>query len=133
MTFSAAQWTIPFNDLVALRDALRNEPGHHRVTRPQRTVIRRICSRADANSVPPEEFFVVFKQALQNVLQDLRVSLGRDRDELLSNLMTVCIEEFYHGDCGADHPPERGRVALPVSRHAVARNVKRDDECRGIS
>ena len=133
MSLQILPWTIPSNDLASLKDALRSVASQRKVTRQQRVLIQRICSEAEKALVAPETFFVVFKHAVQSALQELHAGVGRDRDELTARVMTVCIEEFYQGDCGADLPPHKARIALPLTHpHVVRSSLKRDDECRGI-
>ena len=132
MKSQTVPWTIPSKELVSLKEALTAFASQRKVTRLQRAAIQRICLEAKRAVVAPEQFFVLFKQTVQTALLELHVALGYDRDHLTTRLMSVCIEEFYQGDCGAEVPPAKDRITLAANRAAVARSsVKRDDECRG--
>ena len=137
--FHSPRWTLPENERSLLREALKRDVNHDKARREQRELIRGICSSPEAQMLPPEQFFVSFKQALTGAANDLDIAPGREREELLSRLVSISIEEFFNGngrangDGQADVAPSKDRVILPGSRQrAIGRFIRRKDgDCRG--
>jgi hypothetical protein len=126
------RWTIPQHYLALLKDSLRADGAERKVRSAQRTVVRRICSSRVVKHLAPHEFFVSFKQALGAAADDLRLPPGRERDELLSRLFSICVEEFFEESDRADAPPPENRIKSSLRSRFIANTTKLNDEdCRG--
>jgi len=91
-----SRWKIPLTQLPVLREALQSDVDQIKGRREQRRLVREICSLPEVRALPPEQFFVAFKQAVHDAANDLGVPDGPERDQLLSRLMSISIEEFFH-------------------------------------
>jgi hypothetical protein len=78
-----------------LRTALRVSTTEGVVTSEQRTVIRAICLAPERHRFEPEDFLIAFKLALVDAANDARIPPGPERNDFLSRLVSVYIEEFY--------------------------------------
>ncbi len=65
------------------------------MTSDQRAIINQICSAPEKLTFAPEDFVIAFKLALTNAANDVGIRPGPDRNDLLSRLVSVCIEEFF--------------------------------------
>jgi hypothetical protein len=65
------------------------------VTLEQRLVLRQICSAPERKSFEPEDFLIAFKLALVDAANEVGIKPGPERNDFLSRLVTVYIEEFY--------------------------------------
>lgn len=65
------------------------------VTPEQRSALRQICSAPERMSFAPEDYLIAFKLALVDAANELGIKPGPERNDLLSRLVTVYIEEFY--------------------------------------
>ena len=83
------------------------------VTPEQRLALRQICSAPERMSFAPEDFLIAFKLALVDAANEVGIKPGPQRNDLLSRLVTVCIEEFYRGPLSGDarNVHESGRKA----------------------
>ena len=70
-------------------------------------VLRQICSGPERMSFEPEDFLIAFKLALVEAANDVGMEPGPERNDFLSRLVTVYIEEFYRY-------PVRGDIAKNV-------------------
>jgi hypothetical protein len=123
---------IPQEKFALLTEALKVDRGPMKVTDEQRTFIQSVCTSPEMRNVPPERFFVSCKFALNAAADALNFPLGRERDELMSRLFSVCVEEFFKGDGRAEIRPSKDRVELPVRRRVIQSAAKqRDEDCRG--
>ncbi len=68
----------------------------------QRLVLRQICSAPERKTFEPEDFLIAFKLALVDAANELRIPPGPDRNDYLSRLVSVCIEEFYRNPTSGD-------------------------------
>jgi hypothetical protein len=123
---------IPREKFALLTEAVKGDRGPLKVTKEQRTLIETVCASPEMRTVPPERFFVSCKFALNAAADALHFPLGRDRDELMSRLFSVCVEEFFRRDGGTEFLPPKDRVELPVLRRVFQSAAKpRDEDCRG--
>lgn len=131
-SLQSPHWTIPGDQFVLLSEALKVDRGPLQVTKEQRELIRRVCTYPAARAVPPEQFFASCKQCLNIAATNLNIPLGRERDDLLSRLFSVCVEEFFQGDCGTDIQPLKDRVKRSLRRRVIGSDGRpRDEDCRG--
>jgi hypothetical protein len=65
------------------------------VTYEQRMVLRQICSAPERMSFEPEDFLIAFKLAIVDAANDVGMPPGPERNDFLSRLVSVYIEEFY--------------------------------------
>lgn len=89
------RWRIPPSYQELLQAALQGGAAESFVTSEQRDVIRRICSTPERQTFEPEDFLIAFKLALVEAANAVKIPLGPERNEFLSRLVSVCIEEFY--------------------------------------
>ena len=89
------RWILPPSHLELLRSALRDRATELTVTSEQRSVLRQICSAPERMAFEPEDFLIAFKLALVDAANDVGIPPGPDRNDFLSRLVTVYIEEFY--------------------------------------
>ena len=78
-----------------MQAALRLSGVGTRVTSEQRAIIRQICSAPEKMTFAPEDFVIAFKLALTNAANDVGIRPGPDRNDLLTSMVSVCIEEFF--------------------------------------
>jgi hypothetical protein len=72
------------------------------VSAEQRLVLRQICSAPERKTFEPEDFLIAFKLALAEAANDVGMPPGPDRNDYLSRLVSVCIEEFYRSPPNGD-------------------------------
>jgi hypothetical protein len=65
------------------------------VTSEQRKAIRAICSGPERHGFEPEDFLIAFKLAVVDAANDVGIPPGPERNDFLSRLVSVYIEEFY--------------------------------------
>ncbi len=70
--------------------------GGPRLSPEQRAILFDICSSSTRHSNPAEEFLVAFKQALFDEADALAIPLGMERNEMISNVISVLIEEMFN-------------------------------------
>lgn len=128
-----SRWTIPLTQLPGLREALQTDAEQIAARRAQRKLVRTICSLPEVRVLPPEKFFVAFKEALTNAADDLNIPRGREREEVLSRLLSISIEEFFQDGKAAEVHPLSERIRLSIRQRVIGRTQKPgDEECRGI-
>ncbi len=134
-----SRWKIPLTQLPVLKEALQSDVEQIKARRDQRRLIREICSLPEVRALPPEQFFVAFKQAVNDAANELGVPNGPERDQLLSRLMSTSIEEFFHTDGDGDGRSDKmqswsERLGLSVIRQRLngSSHHSKDEECRGI-
>jgi hypothetical protein len=97
------RWRLPSSHQDLLRRALEGGASESIVTPELRGAIRGICSTPERHRFEPEDFLIAFKLALVNAANDVGIAPGPDRNDFLSKLVTVYIEEFYRSPgAGAD-------------------------------
>jgi hypothetical protein len=133
-----SRWQIPLTQLPVLEEALKSDVEQAKARRDQRRLVREICSLPEVRALPPEQFFVAFKQALSDAANDLGVPKGPERDQLLSRLLSISIEEFFHADGDGDRRStqmrtwsERLGLSLIGNRLNGNSHQSKDQECRG--
>jgi hypothetical protein len=72
------------------------------VSAEQRAVLQQICSAPERSQFEPEDFLIAFKLALADAANDVGIPPGPERNDFLSRLVTVCIEEFYRFPSNGD-------------------------------
>ena len=95
---------LPQHQEELLRSALRLSGTGGRVTSEQRAIIHQICSAPEKLKFAPEDFVIAFKLALTNAANDVGIRPGPDRNDLLTNMVSVCIEEFFRLPATGDGP-----------------------------
>ena len=78
-----------------MRTALRSSGDGLPVTSEQRAIIRQICSAPGKLTFAPEDFVIAFKLALTEAADDVGIRPGPERNDLLTRMVSVCIEEFF--------------------------------------
>lgn len=147
-----SRWKIPLTQLPVLKEALQSDVEQAKARRDQRKLVREICSLPEVRALPPEQFFVAFKQAVSDAANDLGVPDGPERDQLLSRLLSISIEEFFHTDGNGDGNGDGDgnasgdgdgrftqmrswseRLGLSMIRNRLNGNShqSKDEECRG--
>jgi hypothetical protein len=94
-----------------LKNALESVSGD--ASRSQRETIRQLCATSQNASQTPEQLLVTFKRALVDAANEAGLSYGPKRNELLSRMVSVFIEELY---------------GLRIEQRA-----REDEACRGTS
>lgn len=64
----------------------------------ERSALTEIYDGGTRRSHTPEEFLAAFKSALADAIEYAGIRAGREREELLSHLVAVCIEELFTPD-----------------------------------
>lgn len=83
----------------------------------------------EARTLHPEEFFVAFKEALTTAADNLNIPHGRERNEVLSRLLSISIEEFFQNRSAADVQPLSDSVRLSaICRRVVGHAQRSSDE-----
>ena len=76
--------------------------GSKTVSAEQRSVLRQICSAPERKYFEPEDFLIAFKLALVDAANDVGIKPGPERNDFLSRLVSVYIEEFYRFPSNGD-------------------------------
>jgi hypothetical protein len=133
-----SRWKIPLTQLPVLKEALQSDVDQVKARRKQRRLVREICSLPEVRALPPEQFLVAFKQAVNDVATDLGLPDGPGRDQLLSRLVTISIEEFFQTDGDGDgRATQTGswseRLGLSLFHHRTngSSHQSKDEDCRG--
>ncbi|MEA2761858.1 MAG: hypothetical protein QOD47_1142 [Gemmatimonadaceae bacterium] len=97
-----SRWRLPQHHEELLRSALRLNGTGRAVTLEQRAVIHQICSSPEKLTFAPEDFVIAFKLALTNAANEVGIRPGPERNDLLSRLVSICIEEFFRVPSAGD-------------------------------
>ncbi len=89
------RWRLPPPHQELLKTALKAGASECIVTSEHRTVIRSICLTPERQRFEPEDFLIAFKLALVDAANDVGLRPGPERNDFLSRLVSVYIEEFY--------------------------------------
>jgi hypothetical protein len=89
------RWKLPPSHLELLKVVMSDGVTDKTVTLEQRLVLRQICSAPERKSFEPEDFLIAFKLALVDAANEVGIKPGPERNDFLSRLVTVYIEEFY--------------------------------------
>ena len=57
--------------------------------------LKRICIEARRSDWPPEQLLIAFKSALDTLPSVQHLTRGPERDEVVSHLVSRCIDEYY--------------------------------------
>jgi hypothetical protein len=90
-----ARWLLPPAHVESLVTSLSAGWAAKRVTVEQRAVIRDICVAPERARYAPEDLLIAFKLALVDAANAARLPPGPDRSDLLADLVSVYIDEFY--------------------------------------
>jgi hypothetical protein len=93
--FQSPRWSLPAPHIELLEKALRAGFARTSVTPEQRAAIREICLAPERARSAPEDFLIAFKLAIADAASAAKIPPGPDRNDLLSKLVSVYIEEFY--------------------------------------
>ena len=89
------------------------------VTAAQRAIIHQICSAPEKLTFAPEDFVIAFKLALTDAANDVGIRPGPERNDLLTRMVSVCIEEFFRQPAPGN-VPTTGSVPRPSSAQEIA-------------
>jgi hypothetical protein len=122
-----------------LKEALQSDFDQINARHKQRRLVREICSLPEVRHLPPEQFFIALKQAANDAATDLGMPNGPERDQLVSRLLSISIEEFFQTDGDGDVPSTQAsswteRLGLSQILHRLngRSHQSKDEECRGI-
>ena len=90
----AAQRISPRPLYLQLKPLLKNAVATGAVTPELRGVIRQMCEAQDRARIDSEDFLSAFRSALVEAAIVLGISPGHDRNELLSQVVSVCVDEL---------------------------------------
>jgi hypothetical protein len=96
------RWKLPQSHLELLKVVMSDGMNERSVTLDQRLALRQICSAPERISFEPEDFLIAFKLALVDAANDVGIKQGPERNDFLSRLVTVYIEEFYRSPVSGD-------------------------------
>ncbi len=103
-----SRWRLPQHHEELLRAALRLSGTGRTVTSEQRAIIRQICSAPEKPTFAPEDFVIAFKLALTEAANDVGIRLGPERNDLLTRMVSICIEEFFRLPSTGEAPNTSG-------------------------
>jgi hypothetical protein len=69
-----------------------------------RSPLRRLCVFAHSEDLPAEQLLIRFKQLWAGLPQHSGLPRGRQADDLMARIATMCIEEFYGPPRDRDGP-----------------------------
>jgi hypothetical protein len=90
-----ARWHLPASHVESLVTALKTGWATNRVTVEQRAVIREICNAPERALYAPEDFLIAFKLGLVEAANTAHLAPGPQRNDLLTALVSVYIDEFF--------------------------------------
>jgi hypothetical protein len=90
-----SRWNLHPAHVELLTKTLRAGFARMSVTAEQRAVIHEICLAPERAWSAPEDFLIAFKLAVADAASAAKIPPGPERNELLSRLVSVYIEEFY--------------------------------------
>jgi hypothetical protein len=96
------RWRLPPSHLELLKVVMSDGVTDRTVTLEQRSVLRQICLAPERLSFEPEDFLIAFKLALVDAANEVGIKPGPDRNDFLSRLVTVYIEEFFRSPVSGD-------------------------------
>src|ERR1700687_2081226 len=94
-----SRWRLPEHHEALLLTALRSSGDGLPLTLEQRAIIRHTWSVPEKLMFAPEDFVIAFKLALTEAANEVGIRPGPERNDLLTRMVSVCIEEFFR------HPP----------------------------
>jgi hypothetical protein len=96
------RWRLPPAHLELLKAVMSDGVTDRAVTLEQRSVLRQICAAPERVAFEPEDFLIAFKLALVDAANEVGIKPGPERNDFLSRLVSVYIEEFYRSPASAD-------------------------------
>ena len=102
MSSKPQRWRLPPSHLELLKVVMRDGLTERSVTPEQRSALRQICSAPERMTFEPEDFLIAFKLALVDAANEVGIKPGPERNDFLSRLVTVYIEEFYRNPVTGD-------------------------------
>ena len=94
----------------ALGDAVLRETVNRMMKSVERSALTEIYEGGTRRQHTPDEFLAAFKSALTDATEYAGIRAGRERDELLSQLVAVCMEELFTPDARVDSARGNGAV-----------------------
>lgn len=95
MNSEPQRWKLPPHHKELLKTAMSDGAGGTTVSAQQRSILRQICSEAERATFEPEDFLIAFKRGLVEAANEAGIPAGPERNDLLSRLVSVGIQEFY--------------------------------------
>src|ERR1700716_462969 len=114
-----SRWRLPPYQEELLRAALKLGGTGRSVSSEQRAIIHQICSSPEKVTFAPEDFVIAFKLALTDAANDVGIRPGPERNDLLTRMVSVCIEEFFRQP-SPGNVPTTGSVPRPSSAQEIA-------------
>jgi hypothetical protein len=110
-----SRWRLPPHQEELLRAALKLGGTGRSVSSEQRAIIHQICSSPEKVTFAPEDFVIAFKLALTDAANDVGIRPGPERNDLLTRMVSVCIEEFFRlpSTPGASNAGIATRASVP--------------------
>ena len=108
MSSKPQRWRLPPAHLELLKVVMSDGASEKTVTLDQRLALRQICSAPERMTFEPEDFLIAFKLALVDAANEVGIKPGSERNDFLSRLVTVYIEEFYRSPVGDSRPVRDG-------------------------
>jgi len=90
-----------------LRKALDGGSENGSGTSASREAIRELCNHFRDSARAPEQLLIAFKASLVDAASEAQVPYGPQRNELLSRLVSVFIEELYGFSLQRGRPADR--------------------------
>ena len=119
--------------LTLLKEALMGERSADGNGKRLRGLMRRVCLLPENRGLAPEQFVLSIKHGLNAAASDLGMKLGPERQQLISRLLGISIEEFFAADCGDGIASSRnGRNASQTAHLRPHAAGPGDGDCRGI-
>jgi hypothetical protein len=88
----------------ALARSVLKETASRMVKSVERSALTEIYEGGTRRPHTPEEFLAAFKSALSEATEYAGIRAGREREELLSQLVAVCMEELFTPDARPEGP-----------------------------
>jgi hypothetical protein len=86
----------------ALAKSVLKETASRMIDSVERSALTEIFDGGTRRSHTPEEFLAAFKSALNDAAEYAGIRAGREREELLAQLVAVCKEELLNPDTRFD-------------------------------
>ena len=102
MNSKPERWRLPQSHQELLKSAMTDGASAKIVSAEQRSVLRQICSAPERKYFEPEDFLIAFKLALVDAANDVGIRPSPERNDFLSRLVSVYIEEFYRSPPNGD-------------------------------
>ena len=102
MSSKPQRWKLPAAHLELLKVVMSDGVIDRNITPEQRSIVRQICSAPERVCFEPEDFLIAFKLALVDAANEVGIKPGPERNDFLSGLVTVYIEEFYRSPVSGD-------------------------------